>query len=104
MYFFRYIFIFFIISCGGGSGGSSVNEMEFYPSIKAFDSSSSSITVNESILLSWQSINTSSCSASGDWNGDKSSSGSESLNLTQTKTYSFVLTCYGQNNLSLIHI
>ena len=103
MYFFRYIFIFFIISCGGGSGGSSVNEMEFYPSITAFDSSSSSITVNESILLSWQSINTSSCSASGDWNGDKSSSGSESLNLTQTKTYSFVLTCYGQNNSNSVN-
>ena len=39
MHHLRYIFIFFIISCGGGSGGSSIIDIENSPSITSFNSS-----------------------------------------------------------------
>lgn len=102
MHHLRYIFIFFIISCGGGSGGSSINEIENSPSITSFNSSSASVTINDSITLSWQTTNTTSCNASGDWNGGKSLNGTELLNLTENKTYSFVLNCNGQNNTNSV--
>ena len=83
MKFLRYISIFVVISCGGGSGGSSMNEVQLFPSITSFNSSSTSIYINESISLSWQSNNTSSCVASGDWSGNKNINGSETLTLTE---------------------
>jgi hypothetical protein len=52
------------------------------------------ISYNDSIILSWTSTNASSCQASGDWSGQKSLSGSESIkNLTSSKTFN--LTCIG---------
>lgn len=98
MKFLRYFSIFVIISCGGGSGGSSMNEVQLFPSITSFNSSSTSIYVNESISLSWQSTNTSSCTASGDWSGNKNINGSETLTLTEIRNHTFTLTCNGSNN------
>ena len=34
--------------------------------------------------------------ASGDWDGQKASAGSESLQLQEAKTYTFILTCSGE--------
>ena len=98
MIFLRYFSIFVIISCGGGSGGSSMNEVQLFPSITSFNSSSTSIYVNESISLSWQSTNTSSCTASGDWSGNKNINGSETLTLTEIRNHTFTLSCNGNNN------
>tara|TARA_B100001113_G_scaffold49442_1_gene35791 strand:+ start:195 stop:1472 length:1278 start_codon:yes stop_codon:yes gene_type:complete len=98
MKFLRYISIFIVISCGGGSGGSSMNEVQLFPSITSFNSSSTSIYINESISLSWQSNNTSSCVASGDWSGNKNINGSETLTLTEIKNHTFTLSCNGNNN------
>ena len=36
------------------------------------------------------------CMATGDWDGQKASAGSESLHLQETKTYTFILTCSGE--------
>ena len=98
MKFIRYILIFVVISCGGGSGGSSMNEVQLFPSITSFNSSSTSIYVNESVSLSWQSTNTSSCIASGDWSGNKNTNGSETLTLTEIRNHTFTLSCNGNNN------
>ena len=98
MKFLRYFSIFVIISCGGGSGGSSMNEVQLFPSITSFNSSATSIYVNESISLSWQSTNTSSCTASGDWSGNKNINGSETLTLTEIRNHTFTLSCNGNNN------
>jgi hypothetical protein len=51
-----------------------------------------------SFNLSWTSQNADSCTASGDWSGSKSTSGSETIQLSQVKTYTFTLTC--KNNTS----
>ena len=94
----RYIIVFVIVSCGGGSGDSSFADNESYPSITTFNSSDSSIYINDSISLSWISTNTSSCIASGDWNGNKNTSGTQTITLSEIKNYTFTLTCYGDNN------
>ena len=89
-----------LISCGGGgSGGSSDPDqtITINPIINSFISSSSSITVGNSIDLTWTTTNTISCSASGDWDGTKSLSGSENLVLSDVKTYTFTLTCRGED-------
>ena len=56
---------------------------------------------NSSANLSWTSTNSGSCNASGDWSGSKALNGSESTgNLTNPKTYNYVLTCSGNGSVS----
>ena len=98
----RYISVFLLISCGGG-GGSGQDSIQLFPSITVFTSSSTSIYINDSINLSWQSTNTASCSATGDWSGEKSTIGNESITLKEIKNYNFTLTCYGQNNSNSVN-
>jgi hypothetical protein len=47
----------------------------------------------DDVTLSWNSQNVVSCTASGDWSGLKSLSGSENLQLNTVKNYTFTLTC-----------
>ena len=89
-----------LISCGGGGGGGSSDPdqtITINPIINSFIASSSSITVGNSVDLTWTPTNTISCSASGDWNGTKTLSGSENLVLSDVKTYTFTLTCRGED-------
>ncbi len=96
----KYFFVFFISACGGGGGGGSSDPdqtITINPIINSFISSSSSISVGNSVDLTWTTTNTISCSASGDWDGTKSLSGSENLVLSGVKTYTFTLTCRGED-------
>lgn len=94
-----FVSLIFIVSCGGGSGGGSTSPSSpptlSNPSINSFSSSAETIYVNESILLSWTSTNSSNCSAGGGWSGQKATGGSEAIALSEIKTYSFTLTCSG---------
>ena len=45
--------------------------------------------------LSWTSTNVSSCSASGDWTGAKSVSGTESITEIYSASKTYTLTCTG---------
>ena len=102
----RFLIILLLVSCGGGGGSESSNldqTVTINPVINIFTSSSDSIAVSSSVDLTWTTTNTVSCSASGDWNGSKSLSGSENLILSDVKTYTFTLTCRcedPQNNIS----
>ena len=101
----RFLIILLLVSCGGGGGSESSNldqTVTINPVINIFTSSSVSITVNSSVDLTWTTTNTISCSASGDWNGSKSLSGSENLILSDVKTYTFILTCRGENPQNII--
>ena len=90
--------LFFISSCGGGGGSSESNDtISINPIINNFSTSLSSTTVGNSVELSWNTSNTISCSGSGDWNGIKSQSGTQTLILSEVKTFSFVLTCRGED-------
>ena len=101
----RFLIILLLVSCGGGGGSESSNldqTVTINPVINIFTSSSDSIAVSSSVDLTWSTTNTVSCSASGDWNGSKSLSGSENLILSDVKTYTFILTCRGENPQNII--
>src|ERR1700728_846465 len=53
----------------------------------------SSLTLGNSTTLSWSSINTSGCSASGDWSGTRATSGSLTLTPTAAGTLTYALAC-----------
>ena len=101
----RLLIILLLVSCGGGGSGESSNldqVVTINPVINIFSSSSDSIAVSNSVDLTWTTTNTVSCSASGDWDGGKSLSGSENLILSDVKTYTFILTCRGENPQNII--
>lgn len=50
----------------------------------------------ESFTLSWTTTNADSCTASGDWNGTKPTSGSESFTFNQAGARTFTLVCDGE--------
>ena len=56
--------------------------------------SPSNIAYNGSTTLSWNSDNANTCTASGDWSGSKSTSGSQTINAL-TLDSNFILTCSG---------
>ena len=93
------ITILFIVSCGGGGGGGSSDTSPPVtnpsPNINSFSASATSITVGESVTLSWSTTNAETCSASGDWSNSIETNGNETLTLDTVKTYSFTLTCSG---------
>jgi PKD repeat protein len=96
---FSYIFfiIFFVVSCGGGGGAGQGNSpiASPNPTINSFASSLQTVTVGESVTLTWSSINASACQASGDWSNSISINGSLELTLNEVKVYNFTLTCSG---------
>ena len=52
-----------------------------------------SVSYNSNVTISWTSTNAASCVASGDWSGSKTVNGSQTIQMTQVKTYTFTLTC-----------
>ena len=98
----------FTLTCSGASGTTDavssvsveVNAIP-NPTIDSFSSSAQSIAVNESITLSWSTSNTTECSADGDWAGSKELNGTETLELTSVKTYTFDLTCTGVKEIAI---
>ena len=79
----------FTLTCKGASGTTNavssvsveVNAIQ-NPTIDSFSSSAQSVSVNESITLSWSTSNATECTADVDWNGSKELNGTETLELT----------------------
>lgn len=65
-----------------------------YPTLN-FYSSATNINQNDSVTLTWNGSNISSCSATDGWYGSKSTSGSETRSVYSNTT--FTLNCYGNN-------
>ena len=85
-----------IIGCGGSGNGGSDSNTVAPPS----NSATACISVNptkvflgDSTVVSWSSANASSCIASGNWSGDKSTSGSETVTVTYQGDHVFTITC-----------
>ena len=85
-----------MIGCGGSGNGGSDSNTVAPPS----NSATASISVNptkvflgDSTVVSWSSTNVSSCTASGNWSGDKSTSGSETVTVTYQGDHVFTITC-----------
>ena len=59
-------------------------------------SAGTSIVVDGQVTLSWRAANAVlPCNASGDWAGQRQTSGQINQTLSSIKTYTFTLTCYG---------
>ncbi len=90
--YFIIIVILFLHDCGGG--GSS--ESKVPPSNSSTASISANLTkvfLGNSAVITWSSSNASSCAASGNWSGDKSTSGSETFAMTNEGEQVFTITC-----------
>ncbi|TNF89155.1 MAG: hypothetical protein EP301_03565 [Gammaproteobacteria bacterium] len=80
----------------GGSGSGSVTVQVTEPPAPTVSVSASSTTVDEgdNVTLSWSATNASSCTATGNWTGSRSASGTSTVGpLTSTSTYG--LSCSG---------
>ena len=81
-------------SCGGGGGGGGSADVPALPTI-SFSTSIDSTDINKEVTLTWSSTNSSSCSANGDWSGNKSISGSEAVKIKKKGDNSYSLSCSG---------
>ena len=90
--------ILLISSCGGGGGGGSDPVAPIPPTPVPTINFSSDITegyINDDITLTWSSTNATSCSANGNWDGSKGTSGSEMIYFTSVGEKSLTLECSG---------
>ena len=90
----------FVLDCTGpgGTGSASVTVTVGPPPpgvpTVSLDASPTTVEYNGSSTLTWATTQANTCTASGDWSGDKGTSGSESVGpLTADST--FTLTCNG---------
>lgn len=107
-----------LVACGGGGGSSSASgksvsidpgagtdsgsppspspdpDPDPDPSL-SFSASSTQVAVGDSVTLSWTGSNVDSCTATGDWSGARSTSGSQTITLQNDQT--FGLSCSGDN-------
>ncbi len=91
----------FTLECSNAQGSTSTSVTVSVAAPGAptvsLSADSNSVPRDSSVMLSWSSQNTDSCSASGDWSGNKSTSGSEPVGpLSQSS--SFTITCTGSGN------
>ena len=93
---FLVFFIFCIASCGGSSGSTTTNNNGSFvnPVINNFYSDKYNLVPNQSFNITW-SANANSCSASGDWTGEKEISGNETLSFSSNGIYVLILNCSG---------
>jgi len=82
-------------SGAGGSANDSVSIILAVPTITVnLSASPSSVVYGGSTTLNWSSSNASSCTASGDWSGDKGTSDSQVMNSLVANS-TFNLSCTG---------
>ena len=92
--------IFIISSCGGGGGGGSAPEPQIPLASVNLSVSASEVYIGDTITLSWTTSNATTCTASGDWEGTKSLSGSEDLSFTESGQKNFTLSCTNSEGTS----
>ena len=87
-----------ISSCGGGGGGGGEPAAPPPPPPSPTATISiepSSAYVYEAVSVTWSSTNTSACTASGDWSGAKSTSGTESISFETIGEKTLTVECTG---------
>jgi len=95
------VLLFILGGCGSGSSNSNDSGSHLNPALPSVNLSASlsNLAYNGATTLSWTSSNTSSCTASGDWSGIKSTTGSQSIS-TLTANSNFILACSGTDGSS----
>jgi len=86
-----------LIACGGNSSDHDDSSSDLPPPTVTLSTSNDSVEINSEFTLTWSTANATSCSASGDWSGDKTTTGSESITEVQIGTKAYTISCSGQN-------
>ncbi|MBE1287942.1 MAG: hypothetical protein GJ671_09535 [Alteromonadaceae bacterium] len=86
-----FLLLLLLSACGGG--GSDSNTPTSNVVSTNINLSASKSYVGESATISWASNNANSCSASGDWTGDKATSGSETVTFDTSGDFIFEIVC-----------
>lgn len=89
----------FTLTCSGAGGTASqsvtVNVTQPAPTL-ALTANPAALQQGGSSTLTWTTSNATACTASGDWTGSRSTSGSESTGaLNAARTWSYTLACTG---------
>ena len=81
---------------GGGSGGESATSSPTPPiPVLSLSSSENEVQVDTEFVLTWSSSDATSCSATGDWSGEKALSGDEPVIETVAGNKTYSLSCSG---------
>ena len=81
---------------GGGSGGESATSSPTPPiPVLSLSSSENEVQVDTEFDLTWSSSDATSCSATGDWSGEKALSGDEPVIETVAGNKTYSLSCSG---------
>lgn len=80
------LLVLLVPGCGGGDSGAP-------PPSVTLTVSPASVTAGQTATLTWSSTNASTCSASGDWSGEESTSGSLVTSPPGPGTYTYTLAC-----------
>ena len=98
--YFIFLSVFILVSCGGGGGGGGGAAAEILSKITSFASDVLSTEVGGTATLTWSSTETTSCTASGGWSGQKATSGSEEVTISTAGNTSYSLRCTGATGSS----
>jgi CubicO group peptidase (beta-lactamase class C family) len=69
-----------------------------------FSSSASTVAAGGSVTLTWNATNATGCAASGGWNGAKAASGTESVTVNQSTTYTLACTGSGGTTSQSVNV
>ncbi len=75
------------------ANGAFAEMPQVVPAAPTVTLESSSITVNTSVKVTWSSVNTTGCTASGSWSGALASNGTQSVAPSAAGTDTYTVTC-----------
>ena len=100
--------VFLITSCGGGGGGGGESTPPVVPPTPSptvtLSADPTTVYIGNSTTLTWTSTNASSCAASGDWTGSKSTSGNEDAQVTKEGTSTYTITCTNSSGSAVSNV
>jgi uncharacterized protein (TIGR03118 family) len=87
-----------IAACGGGNGGYGNMASPMAPAAPmaptiTLSAQPTTITLGQSVDLTWSATNANTCSASGSWSGSENGSGKQSVTPTTSGTATYTLAC-----------
>lgn len=81
-----------IAGCGGGSGGGNVGLINPTP-VVIVSANTQTVLEGDTVAITWSSTNATSCSASGSWSGQLSSSGTQSPAAVSAGSNTYTVSC-----------
>jgi hypothetical protein len=81
-----------LVACGGGGGGDGGTAA---PAALTLSASAAKVRVGESVTLTWNASNVTSCQGADAWSGSQAASGSTAITPTAGGKFTYTLNCTG---------